>query len=124
LSGLLESLINSCKITKRLLFVKQKHHIIIDLNEQALKQLAMLLKPFKTIMTAIQCGNAPSLYLGSMFYIILKDLLGSDEELKEYNNDNSDQDEQGENTEVLSDDDLEHELPGKFFKINSMQKYY
>jgi hypothetical protein len=66
--------INSFKITKRLLFGKQKQHMITDLNEQTLKQLIMLLKPFKNMMTIIQCGNASSLHLVSVCYTTLKEL--------------------------------------------------
>jgi hypothetical protein len=97
--------------------------MINDLNEQALKQLVMLLKPFKKIMTIIQCGNAPSLHLVSLCYITLKDILGSYETLKQYNKDNNDEDEEGQNLEILYDDDLEHELAGKDFKTIFTQKY-
>jgi hypothetical protein len=116
LSNLLESVINSFKITKRLLLAKQKQDMINDLNEQSLKQLVMLLKPFKNMMTIIQCGNAPSLHLVSLCYITLKELLSSYELLKQYNKDNRDEDENDRDSELLYDDDLEHELPGEYFK--------
>ncbi len=109
-----------------MLFGKQKQHMINDLNEQTLKQLVILLKPFKNMMTMIQCGNAPSLHLVSMCYITLKELLGSYELLKQYNKDNSDQNKGDQNSELLydDDDDLEHELPGKHFERIFAQKYY
>ncbi|CAF0841728.1 unnamed protein product [Rotaria sordida] len=95
----------------RQLFNKQKQHLINDLNEQTLKQLVMLLKPFKEMIKIIQYGNAPSLHLVSMCYITLKEVLGSYEMLKQYNKDNNNHDDD-ENLDFINDYDLEHELPG------------
>ena len=82
-----------------------------DLNEQTLKQLVFLLMPFKIMMKIIQSGNGPSLHLVSLCYITLKEVLSSYESLKQYNVDNSDQDEV-ENSELFNDFDLAHDLPG------------
>ena len=67
--------------------------------------------PFKIMMRIIQCGNGPSLHLVSLCYITLKEVLSSYESLKQYNADNSDQDEV-ENSDLFNDFDLEHELLG------------
>jgi hypothetical protein len=104
--------INSFKITKKLLFSKQKQDMINDLDEQSLKQLVVLLKPFKHMMTVIQCGNAPSLHLVSVCYITLKEVLSSYELLKKYNKENINHDEGDRNSETSHDGDIEHELPG------------
>lgn len=95
-----------------MLISKQKQHLINDLNEQTLKQLVVLLKPFKNMMTIIQRGNAPSLHLVSLCYITLKELLSSYELLKQYNKDNDDDDNKEQSAMNSHDDDLEHELPG------------
>ncbi len=79
---------------------KQKQDMINDLNEQSLKQLVMLLKSFKNMMTIVQRGNAPSLHLVSWFYITLKELLSSYELLKQYNKDNRDEDEKDQDSEL------------------------
>jgi hypothetical protein len=89
-----------------------------DLNEQCLKQLVMLLKPFKNMMTLIQRGIAPSLHLVSLCYITLKELLTSYELLKQYNRDNRCEDENNRDSMLLNDDDLEHELPGEYSEKN------
>ncbi|CAF4039435.1 unnamed protein product [Rotaria sp. Silwood1] len=112
LSDLLESVIKSFKITKKLLYGKQKQHMINDLDEQYLKQLILLLKPFKHMMTIVQCGNSPSLHLVSLCYMTLKEILNSYESLKKYNKENSDQFGEDQNSENLYDDDLEYELQG------------
>ncbi|CAF4052179.1 unnamed protein product, partial [Rotaria sordida] len=105
-----ESVIKSFKITKKLLYGKQKQHMINDLDEQYLKQLVLLLKPFKHMMTILQCGNSPSLHLVSLCYMTLKEVLNSYESLKKYNKEHSDQFGENQNSENLYDDDLEHEL--------------
>ncbi|CAF3919288.1 unnamed protein product, partial [Rotaria sp. Silwood1] len=96
----------------KLLYGKQKQHMINDLDEQYLKQLILLLKPFKHMMTIVQCGNSPSLHLVSLCYMTLKEILNSYESLKKYNKENSDQFGEDQNSENLYDDDLEYELQG------------
>lgn len=104
---------SSFKATKRLLGSKRRLDLIDAVNEQCLKQVIMLLKPFKHIATIIQCGNKPSLRLVSMCFITLKEVLGSYELLKRYNADNAGAANDGATSwNVLEDDDLEHQLPG------------
>ncbi|CAF2884827.1 unnamed protein product [Rotaria sp. Silwood2] len=118
LSNLLESVIKSFKITRKLLNGKKKQALITDLNLQCLKQLCTLLKPFKHVMTSVQNGNAPSLYLVPMFYITLKEILQSFEAVKKFNYENIDNKEEDDHSlDASNDEDLEHELPGiKWFR--------
>ena len=98
---------------RKLLSGRDKQSLITDLNLQCLKQLCLILKPFKQIMVSVQVGNAPSLYLVSMFYITLKDVLQSFDAVKEYVNENiEDVDEHDSLFNIDKDDDLEHKLPG------------
>ena len=57
LSDLLESVIKSFKTIRKLLIGKEKQRLIMNLNQQYLKQLCALLKPFKHIVKSIQIGN-------------------------------------------------------------------
>ncbi|CAF1608494.1 unnamed protein product [Adineta ricciae] len=57
LSDLLQSVIKSFKATKKVLSSNKKQELIDGLNDQYLKQLLILLSPFKHVMTLIQCGN-------------------------------------------------------------------
>ncbi|CAF1143835.1 unnamed protein product [Adineta ricciae] len=113
LSNLLESLIKSFKIVRKLLFDKDKQLLITDINLQCLKQLCLILKPFKQIVTSIQIGNAPSLYFVPMYYITLKEVLQSFDAVKEYVNENiEDVGDHDSSFKIDKDDDFEHELPG------------
>ena len=99
------------------------------INDQYLKQLILLLNPFKHIMTLIQCGNSPSLHLVSLCFITLKETLGSYELLIKYNKENADTTAEGAFVKsIINDDDLEHELPGnyssKFIYTFKFYKYF
>ncbi len=121
LSNLLDSVIKSFKIARKLLIGKEKQSLITDLHLQCLKQLSTLLKPFKHVMTSVQKGNSPSLYLVPMCYITLKEILQSFEEVKKYNYENIDNKEKdNESCNAANDEDLEHELPGKDFLNRSL----
>ncbi|CAF4547775.1 unnamed protein product, partial [Rotaria sp. Silwood2] len=84
MSNLLESLLKSLKATKRLLITKKKQSLINDLDETTIKQLVLLLKPFKHVMTLIQTGNAPSLHMVLLCVLTLKDALTSYKALVDY----------------------------------------
>lgn len=115
---MLQSVIKSFKFTKKVLVNKQKQELIDGLNDQYLKQLIILLNPFRHVMTIIQCGTAPSLHLVSLSFITLKDTLGSYEIVKKYNKENADTSDDGVFLKNLcEDDDVEHELPGNYFSI-------
>ena len=87
--------------------------MINDLNEQYLKQLVLLLKPFRDMMIIIQRGNKPSLHLVSLCFITLKDVLNSYESLKEYNKEHNEEEHDGRSQIIYDDEDIEHELEGK-----------
>ncbi|CAF2099479.1 unnamed protein product [Rotaria magnacalcarata] len=117
LCDLLESVVKSFKIIRKLLIGKEKQRLIIDLNLQYLKQLCTILKPFKHAIVSIQIGGAPSLYLASMHYAALKDVLQSFESVKKYNEENIDVKKENRSFDDSTDDDLEQELPGiKWFR--------
>ena len=67
------------------------------------------------MMKIIQCENAPSMHLVSLYYITLKEVSCSYESLKQCNVDDSDQNEI-ENSGFFNDFNLENELPGNCFK--------
>lgn len=120
LSNLLESIHKSFKIIKKLFIARQKQYLINDINEPLMKQLIMLLKPFKNMMKLIQLGNSPSIHLVALCYISLRDLLNSYELLKQYYKDNNDEG----SMDLSDDDDLEHELPGETFDWSITQNYH
>jgi len=112
MSDLLESVIKSFKIIRKLLIGKEKQNLISDLNLQYLKQLCTLLKPFKHVIVSVQKGNAPSLHLVTMCYITLKHVLQSFESIKKYNQENLDEVKENEISDDSTDDDLAVEVPG------------
>jgi hypothetical protein len=117
MSNLLESILKSFTATKRLLLTKKKTELTTGLDKIIIKQLVLVLKPFKHNMTMIQTGNGPSLYMVLLSTITLKEALSSYKSLldykkfcckrqeKESNNDNLDKDED-------EDEDEEFELEG------------
>jgi hypothetical protein len=84
MSNLLESLLRSFKSTKKILSARNKQSLTIDLDEKSIKQLILLLKPFKHIMTLVQTGNTPSLHMVLLCTLILKDVLSSYKSLINY----------------------------------------
>ncbi|CAF1491119.1 unnamed protein product, partial [Rotaria sordida] len=84
MSNLLESILKSFTTTKRLLFARQKQALTTDLDEITIKQLVLVLKPFKHTMTLIQTGNIPSLHLVLLSTITLKETLSSYKSLINY----------------------------------------
>ncbi len=112
LSDLLESLIRSFQIIRKLLTGKGKQRLIMDLSLQYLKQLYTLLKPFKHVIVSIQKGDAPSIYLVPMCYITLKDVLQSFESIENYNQENLLDSQENQLFDESLDDELENELPG------------
>ena len=112
LSDLLESVIKSFRIIRKLLTGKGKQRLITDLNLQYLKQLCTLLKPFKHIIVSVQKSNAPSLYLVPMCYITLKQVLQSFGAIKKYIKKNVDEVDENQLSDDPTDYDLEAELPG------------
>ena len=112
LLDLLESVIKSFRIIRKLLTGKGKQRLIADLNLQYLKQLCTLLKPFKHIIVSVQKSNAPSLYLVPMCYITLKQMLQSFGAIKKYIKKNVEEVDQNQLPYDPTDYDLEDKLPG------------
>ncbi|CAF2828050.1 unnamed protein product, partial [Rotaria sp. Silwood2] len=84
MSNLLESMLKSFKATKRLLLARNKHSLINDLDLATLKQLVLVLKPLKHIMTLVQTGNLPSLHMVLLCTLTLKRALSSYTSLVDY----------------------------------------
>lgn len=112
LTDLLESVVKSFKITRRLLIGKAKQQLIMELNLQYLKQLCIILRPFKHIITYIQKGDGSSLHLVSMCFITLKETMSSFESVKDYISENVREKEKEQLFDDSDDVDLGHELPG------------
>jgi hypothetical protein len=108
--------LKSFKITEKLLAAKQQQKKITDINETCVKQLVMLLKPFKHVITVIQTATGPSLHLVSMCLETLKKSLSSFESLKSFNNEHSGTIQEKQTVEESDDDDIEDELEGKYFR--------
>ena len=84
ISTLLESVLKSFTATKRLLSARKKQNLTTDLDEITIKQLVLVLKPFKHTMTLIQTGNIPSLHMILLSTITLKEALVSYQSLLNY----------------------------------------
>jgi hypothetical protein len=118
MSNLLESLIKSFKATKRLLIARKKQALMNDVDLTTVKQLALLLKPFKHIMTTIQTGSIPSLHMVLLSVWTLKHALSSYESLIDYkntfcsSNENKTDINEVEEEEDEEDDELEGEYGG------------
>ncbi|CAF1420608.1 unnamed protein product, partial [Rotaria sordida] len=112
MSNLLESLLRSFKSTKKLLLARKKQSLINDLDETTIKQLILLLKPFKHIMTLIQTGNAPSLYMVLLCTLILKDALTSYKSLINYKKNYCNSTKNNINDDELEEDEEADELEG------------
>jgi hypothetical protein len=96
---LLESIDRSFKETKKILQEKKKSFLI---DRSILKRLIQLLRPFKHVITVIQKGNEPSLYLVLICVLTLRKALSSFENLVNFNKEN---DETSTKKHNESDDD-------------------
>ena len=84
---LLQSIDRSFKETRKVLQAKKK---IFAIDQSMIKSLIVLLRPFKHVLTVIQRGNEPSLYLVLISVLTLRKALGSFDNLVEFNKENSD----------------------------------
>jgi hypothetical protein len=112
MTDLLESVLKSFKIIKRLLIAKKKESLMKDFDERTIKQLVWLLKPSKHIMKVIQGGKSPSLHMVLMSTITLREAFSSSDALVNYNAMHCRSD-QSNNVHDL-DEDPEFELDGEF----------
>jgi hypothetical protein len=115
MSNLLESVLKSFTATKRLLLARKKQALTTDLSEMTIKQLVLLLKPFKHIMTLIQTGNQPSLHMVLLCTITLKEALSSYKALLNYKKACCNTDENKIDIDEV-DEDEEFELEGSYSK--------
>jgi hypothetical protein len=120
MSNLLESLVKSFKETKRVLIARKKQALVNYFDVATIKQLVLVLKPFKHIMTTIQTGNCPSLHLVLLSALTLKSTLSSYKSLIDYKknfclnkNENENDDDETEDSE---DDELEGEYNRMLFR--------
>ncbi|CAF1033973.1 unnamed protein product [Adineta steineri] len=112
MSNILESLLKSLKQTKRLLLATKKQSLVNDLNETTVKQLILFLKPYKHIMTLIQTGQCPSLYMILLCTLTLNDTLSSYESLIKYKRNYRNPNEKNIDNELKEDEEYEdYELP-------------
>jgi hypothetical protein len=109
---LLGSIDRSFKETKKILQEKKKP---LSIDRLVVKRLVHLLRPFKHIMTIVQKGNEPSLYLVLICVLTLRKALTSFENLVKFNkeNDNGMSTKRKETDDDESDWELE-ESDGKF----------
>ena len=81
---LLESIVRSFKVTKTILFNRGQTSRLNVIDEDILKQLVCLLKPFKHMLQMVQTGNEPSLYMVLICSLTLKTALSSFDEILKY----------------------------------------
>jgi hypothetical protein len=74
----------SFKITKRILTSRGQQGRVNIIDEDILKQLICLLKPFKHVLQLIQIGDEPSLYMVLICSLTLRRTLGSFDEILKY----------------------------------------
>ena len=115
----LESILKSFKIIKKILVNKQQHKLMMNIDEKRIKQIMLLLRPFRDVMKMIQIGNSPSLHLVLLCTQTLRDVLKSYESLVNYEKSN-DNHESGEELDE-TDEDLLDELQGKSAKKTTIQ---
>ena len=84
LIDLLQSIVRSYKATKRVLIMRKRQSKLNGIDEDILKQLIRLLKPFKHVLKIIQLTNTPSLYMVLICTLMLKKTLASFDEMMKY----------------------------------------
>jgi hypothetical protein len=77
LIDLLESILRSFAATKRVLINRKQQSKLNGIDEETLKQLIRLLKPFKHVLKIIQTTNTPSLYFVLICTLMLRRSLAS-----------------------------------------------
>ncbi|CAF2076585.1 unnamed protein product, partial [Rotaria magnacalcarata] len=106
----LESILRSFKIIKRILVIKRQQKLTNNIDEKIIKQIILLLKPFKHVIKLIQTGCSPSLYMVLLSFQTLVDTMSSYKALLDYNFSDGDRQSKEESPEL--DDDLIDELRG------------
>ncbi|CAF2648409.1 unnamed protein product [Rotaria sp. Silwood2] len=116
----LQSILKSFKVIKKILIYKQQHKLIMNIDEKTIKQILLLLKPFRDVIKLIQTGNSPSLYMVLLCFQTLKDVMSSYQSLLDYDKVHGG-DESKEDVDE-TDEDILDELEGKDTKRNSMSR--
>ncbi|CAM4812822.1 unnamed protein product [Rotaria magnacalcarata] len=115
----LESILRSFKIIKKVLVAEQQQKLINYIDEKTLKQIILLLKPFKHVIKLIQTGHSPSLYMVLLSIQTLREVMSSYQSLLDYHSANSD--EQSTDGSKELDEDLSEELQGINFFWNRIR---
>ncbi|CAF4397955.1 unnamed protein product, partial [Rotaria magnacalcarata] len=115
----LESILRSFKIIKKVLVAKQQQKLINYIDEKTLKQIILLLKPFKHVIKLIQTGHSPSLHMVLLSIQTLREVMSSYQSLLDYHSANSD--EQSTDGSKELDEDLSEELEGINFFWNRVR---
>ncbi|CAF1093959.1 unnamed protein product [Adineta ricciae] len=119
---LLGSIDRSFKETKKVLQEKKKSFLI---DRSVIKRLIQLLRPFKHILTIVQKGNEPSLYLVLICVMTLRKALSSFENLVVFNRENDNCNDVLKKRQDNGDDeyDIESEEPDgiRFFRLRLLE---
>ncbi len=107
MSDLLESVLKSFTTTKKLLLIRKKQELMNGLDALTIKQLVLVLKPFKHTMTLIQTGNRPSLHMVLLCSISLKEALSSYKSLLDYKKMHCNMKENTDDIDEIDDEDDE-----------------
>ncbi|CAF2710518.1 unnamed protein product [Rotaria sp. Silwood2] len=115
----LESILRSFKIIKKILIMKKQHKLISSINEKIIKQIILLLQPFKHVIKMVQTGCSSSLYMVLLSIQTLRDAMSSYRALLDYNL--ADDGERSREGSPVLDDDLVDELQGINFFWNRIR---
>ncbi|CAF3828855.1 unnamed protein product [Rotaria sp. Silwood1] len=115
----LESILKSFKIIKKNLIMKKQHKLISSIDEKIIKQIILLLQPFKHVIKVIKTECSPSLYMVLLSIQTLKDAMSSYRALLDYNL--ADGGERSREGSPVLDDDLVDELQGINFFWNRIR---
>lgn len=107
----LRSILKSFKVIKKILQGKQQQRLLLHVEEKTIKQIILLLKPFKHVIKLIQTGNSPSLHMVLLCAQTLRDVMSSYQSLLKYDENYGDAEQRDRVYEP--DEDLTDELEGK-----------
>ncbi|CAF1565237.1 unnamed protein product, partial [Didymodactylos carnosus] len=126
LINLLESIAKSYEQTKKVLAGKKQQNKF-HIDKQNVQELIQLLKPFKRVITLIQKGCEPSLYMVLICVLKLRKTLRTSESLFKYNRQELDDKKQANqennrDNRYNTDDLVEYESEGlSFFRTRTVQ---
>ena len=108
LINLLQSIVRLYKATQRVFVMQSKFN---GIDEDILKQLIRLLKPFKHVLKILQSTNTPSLYMVLICTLMLKKAVASFDEMMKYQVESSTNDSPDIENDIVEEigDVMEHE---------------